>query len=184
VHSNLSDRHIYDDLERMLAEAGLAVLNIDFRGRGKSHGKGYYFALPREERDKTYLDVKAAIDFLAARKGVIADRLAVVGTAIGSRYALKAAISSPRVKAFVMLAGLPDKAEVEKSSFPILFVSPLGVPPIAQAFREFYNLTKDRGSYLVEHEGGALGYQIFEIDDKLQPLIVRWLKPQLNPRAD
>lgn len=57
------------------------------------------------------------------QKGVNADRLAVVGTAIGSRYALKAANSSPRVKAFVMVAGLPDRAEIEKSSFPILFVS-------------------------------------------------------------
>jgi dienelactone hydrolase len=184
VHSNLSDRHIYDDLERMLAEAGLAVLNIDFRGRGKSHEKGYYFALPQEERDKAYIDVRAAIDFLAMQKGVNADRLAVVGTAIGSRYALKAANSSPRVKAFVMLAGLPDRAEIEKSSFPILFVSSLGVPPIAEAFREFYKLTRDRGSYLVEHEGGALGYQIFEIDDKLQPLILRWLKPRLTLKKD
>lgn len=184
VHSNLSDRHIYDDLERMLAEAGLAVLNIDFRGRGKSHEKGYYFALPQEERDKAYIDVKAAIDFLATQRSVNANRLAVVGTAIGSRYALKAANSSPRVKAFVMLAGLPDKAEIEKSSFPILLVSSLGVPPIAEAFREFYKLTKDQGSDLVEHEGGALGYQIFEIDDKLQPFIVGWLKPRLTLKVD
>jgi hypothetical protein len=78
-----------------------------------------------------------------------------------------------------MLGGLPDRKEVEKSQFPILFVSTLGVPPIAQAFRDFYKLTKDRGSYLIEHEGGALGYQIFEIDETLQPLIVNWLKPRL-----
>jgi hypothetical protein len=83
-----------------------------------------------------------------------------------------------------MLAGLPDRAEIEKSSFPILFVSSLGVPPIAEAFREFYKLTRDRGSYLVEHEGGALGYQIFEIDEKLQPLILRWLKPRLTLKKD
>jgi dienelactone hydrolase len=179
VHSNLSDRHVYDDLERMLADAGLAVLNIDFRGRGKSRGQGSYFALPPEERDKAFLDVRAGLEFLASQAGVDGGRLAVVATAVGTRYGLKAANSSDRVKAFVMLGGLPDRKEVEKSQFPILFVSTLGVPPIAQAFRDFYKLTKDRGSYLIEHEGGALGYQIFEIDETLQPLIVNWLKPRL-----
>jgi len=180
VHSNLSDRHIFDRLEGMLAAAGLAVLNIDFRGRGKSRGKGSYFDLPQEERDKAYLDVRAGLNFLSSHREVDADRLAVVATAIGVRYALKAANSDARVKSFVMLGGLPDRAEVEKSRFPVLFVSSLGVPRIAQAFREFYTLTRDRGSYLVEHEGGALGYQILEIDEELQPLIVRWLKPQLS----
>jgi dienelactone hydrolase len=179
VHSNLSDRHVYDDLEVMLADAGIAVLNLDFRGRGKSHNKGYYFELPQPERDKAYLDAIAGLKFLASQPGVDANRLAVIGTAIGTRYAIKAALSNPRVKAFVMLGGLPEKSEVEGARFPIMFVSTLGVPPIAEAFRDFYKLAKDRRSKLVEHEGGALGYQIFEIDEELQPQIVRWLKPIL-----
>lgn len=181
VHSNLTDRHVFDNLARLLADAGIAALNIDFRGRGKSHGKGYYFELPQSDRDKAYIDVQAAIEALASQKGVNPSRIAVVGTAIGSRYAYTAANSSKRVKAFVMLGGLPDKSEIEKSAFPTLYVSTLGVPPIAAAFREFYNLTKNHGSDLVEHEGGALGYQIFETDDKLEPLIVRWLKIKLAP---
>ena len=184
VHSNLSDRHVYDDLELMLADAGLAVLNIDFRGRGKSHGKGFYFAIPQEERDKAYLDVQAGLSFLASQTDVDAKRLAVIGTAIGTKYALKAANSNRQVSAFVMLGGLPDRAEVEKSTFPILFVSTLGVPAIANAFRDFYGLTKNRGSQLIEHEGGALGYQIFEIDEDLQPFIVRWLKSLLAQKEN
>jgi len=179
VHSNLSDRHVYDDLEVMMADDGIAVLNLDFRGRGKSHNKGYYFDLPQPERDKAYLDVIAGLKFLASQPGVDPNRLAVIGTAIGTRYAIKGALSNPQVRAFVMLGGMPDKSEVEGARFPILFVSTLGVPPIAEAFRDFYKIAKDRRSKLVEHEGGALGYQIFEIDDELQPLIVRWLKPIL-----
>ncbi|HLE61968.1 MAG TPA: alpha/beta fold hydrolase, partial [Pyrinomonadaceae bacterium] len=182
VHSNLSDRYVFNHLEKALAAGGFAVLNFDFRGRGKSRGKGSYFDLPQQERDKGYLDVRAALDYLGSVNGVEKNRLAVVATSIGVRYGLKAATTDERVKAFVMLGGLPERAEVEKSHFPILFVSSLGIPQIAKAFQEFYGLTKDRGSYLLEFEGGGVGYHIFEIDESLEPLIVRWLKPQFALR--
>jgi pimeloyl-ACP methyl ester carboxylesterase len=180
LHSYLTDRHVFDDLEQMLVTSGFAVLNIDFRGRGKSLTKGSYFELSLEERDKAYLDVRAAADFLAAQQGVNRDRLSIVATSIGVKYGLRAASSDSRIQSFVMLGGMPDRVDVEKSHFPILFVSSLGLPPIAEAFRGFYKLTKANGSQLVEYEGGAVGYQIFEIDDGLEPLIVRWLKPQLS----
>jgi pimeloyl-ACP methyl ester carboxylesterase len=180
LHSYLTDRHIFAELQQMLVAAGFAVLNIDFRGRGKSITKGAYFDLPQAERDKAYLDVKAAADFLAAQKGINREHLSIVATSIGVKYGLKAASSDPRIRSFVMLGGMPDRVDVEKSRFPILFVSSLGLPPIAEAFKSFYSLTKDRGSQLLEYEGGAVGYQIFEIDDGLQPLIVKWLKPQLS----
>ena len=180
VHSNLSDRYVFNHLEQALATGGFAVLNFDFRGRGKSRNKGSYFDLPQEERDKGYLDVRAALEFLSRQKGVDKDRLAIVATSVGVRYGLKAALADARVKSFVMLGGLPERAQVEQARFPILFVSSLGVPQIAAAFRDFYNLTKERGSYLVEFDVGGVGYHIFELDDSLEPLIVRWLRPQFS----
>ncbi len=180
MHSYLTDRHVFDDLERMLADVGFAVLNLDFRGRGKSIGKGTYFYLPIEERAKSYLDILAGIEFLSTQKGVRTDRLAIVGTSIGVKYGLNAAVMDDRVKSFVALGGLPDRDDVIKSRFPILFVSTKGIPPIAEAFREFYRLTRNRGSHLVEYEGGAIGYQIFDLDEGLQPLIVSWLRPQFE----
>lgn len=180
VHSNLSDRYIFTHLEQALAAGGFAVLNFDFRGRGKSRSKGSYFDLSQEERDKGYLDVRAALEFLSRQKGVDKNQLAVVATSVGVRYGLKAALADARVKSFVMLGGLPERAQVQQARFPILFVSSLRIPQIANAFREFYNLTKDRGSYLVEFDVGGVGYHIFELDDSLEPLIVRWLKPQFS----
>ena len=180
VHSYLTDRHVFDNLEHLLSAAGFVVLNFDFRGRGKSQEKGNYFDLPMSERDNAYLDVKAALEFLASYPAVNSDRLALVTTSIGVKYGLKAACSDPRVKTFVMLGGMPDRADVEKSRFPILFVSTLGLPPIAQAFRDFYKMAKDHGSTLLEYEGGSIGYQLFDLDENLQPFIVKWLKPQLS----
>jgi predicted alpha/beta hydrolase len=180
VHSYLTDRHMFENLEHLLSAAGFAVLNFDFRGRGKSQERGNYFDLPIPERDKAYLDVKAAMDYLASNNAVNPERLGLVTTSIGVKYGMKAACLDPRVKSFVMLGGMPDKADVAKSTFPILFISTLGLPPIAQAFREFYKLAKDHGSTLLEYEGGSIGYQLFELHENLEPLIVRWLKPQLN----
>jgi dienelactone hydrolase len=178
VHSNLSDRYIFDHLEKSVAAAGFATLNFDFRGRGKSRNKGSYFDVSQEERDNGHLDVTAALDYLSSLKGVDKNRLIVVATSVGVRYGIKAAIPDERVKAFVMLGGLPQHAQVQQSKFPILFVSSSGIPQIAKAFREFYEMTKAHGSYLVEFDVGGVGYHLFDLDDSLEPLIVRWLKPQ------
>jgi dienelactone hydrolase len=178
VHSNLSDRHIFDELERTLASAGFVVLNIDFRGRGKSRGKGSYFDLPAAERDRAYLDVQAAMDFLSSREGVDANQLAIVATSVGVQYALRAASSDSRIKSFVVLGGLPARSEVEKASFPLLFVANQGVPQIAEAFEESYRAAKNPQSQLLKYEGGAVGYQLFQIDDNLESMIVTWLKSQ------
>jgi dienelactone hydrolase len=180
LHSYLTDRYVFDRLEQMLSAAGIAALNFDFRGRGKSIAGGTYFTLPQEERERAYLDARAAADYLASQDGVDSDRLAIIASSIGVKYGLKAAISDERVVAFVMLGGMPDQADVENARFPILFVSSQGLPQIAEAFREFYRTTRNRGSHLLEYEGAAVGYQVFDIDETLQPLIVRWLKPQLT----
>jgi len=180
IHSYLTDRRVFDGLEQRLSAAGMAVLNFDFRGRGKSQGKGAYFDLPQPERDRAYLDVKAATDFLASQKAIGADRIAIVASSIGVKYGLKAAAADARIRSFVMLGGMPDRPDVEKARFPILFVASQGLPPITQAFREFYKLHKDRGSHLLEYEGGSVGYQLFELDESIEPMIVRWLRPQLT----
>ncbi len=60
LHSGWSDRYIFHNLEKLFVRNGLAVLNIDWRGRGKSKGKGNFFALRKDERDRVYLDAKAA----------------------------------------------------------------------------------------------------------------------------
>jgi dipeptidyl aminopeptidase/acylaminoacyl peptidase len=180
LHSYLTDRYVFDRLEQMLSGAGIAVLNFDFRGRGRSIARGTYFSLPQEERDRAYLDARAAADYLAGQNSIDPDRLAVVATSIGVKYGLKAAITDDRIKSFVMLGGMPDQADVESARFPILFISSQGLPQIAEAFRGFYRMTRNRGSHLLEYEGAAIGYQVFDIEETLQPLIVRWLKPQLT----
>jgi dienelactone hydrolase len=185
AHSGLSDRHAYHDLETALAKEGLVVLNIDWRGRGKSTGKGKYFELSRAERDKGHLDVLAAINFLASLPSVDSNRIGVLGTIIGARYAMAALAEDSRIKTAVVLTGyIPtekEKTYLTTHNVPVLYVTSSGHSAVTQSLTDMYKLTRDKGSELVLLSGGAIGYQLFELDEGLLPRVVGWMKDKLKP---
>ena len=184
LHSGVSDRYIFYSLEKKFVRSGIAVLNIDWRGRGKSRSKGNYFKLPREERDGAHLDAKAAIDFLARQPEVASERLAVLGVYLGAKLAVAAALPDSRIKALVMLSGyIPsgkERDQIAAAHFPMLLIGSLGFAPVTNALADLYELTRDRGSELVVYDGGALGYQLFEVDETLEQRIVDWTKGKLS----
>jgi dienelactone hydrolase len=185
LHSGLSDRNVYSDLEVALAKSGLAVLNIDWRGNGKSTGKGKYFELPRAERDKAYLDALAAVTFLARQPNIDGSRIGILGTVIGAKHAMAAAAEEPRIKTAVVLTGyIPtekEKAYFTTQSVPVLYVTSAGHRPVTKALAEMAKLTKEKGSELIIYDGGAIGYQLFKLQDDLLPRVVQWMKEKLNP---
>lgn len=188
VHSGLSDRYIFHNIERLFVRSGAAVLNIDWRGRGKSREKGSFVSLAREERDRAHLDVKAAVNVLADRPEVDSQRIAIIGTYVGAKFAMSAAVRDPRIRALVMLSGyIPngeEREEIAVVTFPILFIGSRGFAPVTNAMIDLYHLTKDRGSELVIYDGGALGYQLFEVDHGLEQRIVDWVGDRVAERKD
>ncbi len=184
LHSGWSDRFVFHSLERLFCKKGIAVLNIDWRGRGKSRGKGSFFALPKNERDNAHLDAKAALSFLAERPEVDARRLAILGTYIGAKFATAAALGDERIRALVMLSGfIPSQQEREQIAgfqFPTLFIGSSGFAPIAKAMADLHELTQARGSEIMIYDGGAIGYQLFEFDEGLEQRIVDWVAEKLS----
>lgn len=184
AHSGLSDRHAYHDLETALAKENLVVLNIDWRGRGKSTGKGKYFELTRAERDKGHLDVLAAVNYLASLPGVDGNRIGVLGTVIGARYAMAALAEDPRIKTGVVLTGyIPtekEKTYLTSQNVPVLYITSAGHRAVTQSLTDMYKLTRDKGSELIVMGGGAIGYQLFELDESLAPRVVGWMKDKLK----
>jgi 2,6-dihydroxypseudooxynicotine hydrolase len=87
--------HAYgDDLLRR----GVAVLALDGPGQGEmefTHAMRHDFEVP----------LCAAIDYLATRPDVAADRIGLLGVSLGGYYASRAAAFEPRVKAVIALAG-------------------------------------------------------------------------------
>jgi len=190
VHSSVTDRHMYHQLVEQLVEAGLIVLNIDFRGRGKSRNKGNWLELRLQEPDgpaeigRGYLDVKAAVDFLTSLSTVDSDRIGVVGTVIGARYALLGAAKDQRIKAVASVIGyVPPPAEQEELvsiKAPVLYVCSRDLVPVTQAMSSICEQGAQNGNALVILDGGAYGYSVFTLNPTLGPTIVRWLKSNLN----
>ena len=75
--------------------AGFAVLAFDYRHRGESGGDTITMGL--RERD----DLRAALDLLAARPEVDAERIGVFGMSMGSVIAIVVAADDERVRALV-----------------------------------------------------------------------------------
>jgi dienelactone hydrolase len=190
VHSSVTDRHMYHGLVEQLVEAGFVVLNIDFRGRGHSRNKGDWLALRLREPDgpaeigRGYLDVKAAIDFLATQSGVDSERVGVVGTVIGARYALLGAAKDQRIKAVASVIGyVPPPAEQQELATikaPVLYVCSRDLIPVTQAMTSICEQGAAKGNRLMILEGGAYGYSVFTLNPTLGPTIVKWLQSQLS----
>jgi dienelactone hydrolase len=184
LHSGRSDRYVFADLERLLVRAGFAVLNIDWRGRGKSINKGRYFDLSKEERANGKLDARAAIDFLSAQIGVDRERIGLVGIIHGAEHAVRGSIGDPRVKALALLTGYvpideKESAYLTSGHVHVMYVTGKAHKHVTETMRWLYKATPDKLARLLVFEGGAIGYQLFELDEKFEPAIVEWLKEGL-----
>lgn len=184
LHSGRSDRYVFVDLERLLVRAGFAVLNIDWRGRGKSINKGRYFELSKTERANGKLDAKAAIEFLSSKSEVDRDRIGLVGVVHGAEHAVRGSIDDSRVKAIVVLTGYMPASDEERDfitsgKVQVMYVTCKGHRQVTKVMRKLYQETPGKLTRLIVYDGGAIGYQLFELDDKLEPTIVEWLKEGL-----
>ncbi|HKZ76907.1 MAG TPA: dienelactone hydrolase family protein [Pyrinomonadaceae bacterium] len=190
VHSSVTDRNMYHTLVPSLVENGFVVLNLDFRGRGKSRNKGNWLELrlktPEgvEAIDRGHLDIKAAVDYLSSQSYVEPARIGVVGTVIGARYALLSAAKDERIRTAVSVIGyVPVEAEREELKtlkIPVLHVLSRDLVPVTEAMTELYNNTKEHGGRLMVLSGGTYGYGIFTLNPTLVPTIVEWMKRELG----
>lgn len=182
MHTALSDRYVYHDLAEALSTKGIAVLNIDWRGRGKSRGKGKYSDLTQQERERGYLDAKGGINFLASQPGVDARRIAVLGTDRGALHAVNIALNDPRVRALVILTVIftpKEKELIANLEIPVLYVASLGIGDVTRDLTDAYHLSRNKASRLAVLPGSSLGYQLLEANRSVRAMIVDWLKDQL-----
>ena len=184
LHSGLSDRNLLYGLELDLARSNIAVLNIDWRGRGKSKGKGVYFNLSQQDQDNAFLDAKAAINLLASQKDVDPNRIGVFGTVLGARWVSGGAVGDQRVKTMILVSTYePGKAAedniVARTDMPILFMAS-AEEPAAVTISKLHKLSKNPDSQLKLWPGGGHGYyQIAELNPEVHGVVVQWMKDKL-----
>ena len=186
LHTALSDRYVYHNLSAALVRRGMAVLSIDWRGRGKSLTKGKYSELPQEERERGYLDAKGAINYLSSLPVMNPNRIAVLGTDRGALHALNVALNDARVKALVILTVIftpSQKESIGKLDVPVLYIGSQGIENVRRDLTDAYHISKNAGSELAIFPGSALGYQLLEANETVQSRIVEWLHRRIQQNA-
>jgi dienelactone hydrolase len=181
----LVDRDSYHQLEQVLVSNGIAVLNLEWRGIGKSIGKGNYVDMTLSELLEAPRDVDEAYKFLAAQKGIDPERIAVLGTALAAKLAMQAARKSAKLKALVMLTPVTWPWEQENdyqtiTSFdrPVLLVTGDGFGELTKKFADL--VASDKDNKVITYPGGIFGYLLFHVDRDLELTIAQWLKEQLD----
>ena len=185
LHSGRSDRAIFSRLEGLLSRRGVATLSLDWRGRGKSQNKATYFDLSFEERAEGWRDVRAAISALETFKGIDVSRIAMIGVVHGAEHAVVASMDDPRVRMLSILTGYMPRNEKERAflvsgSVKVMYVSCEGHGPVTDAMRSLVAQAPPGSAFLSLYPGGAIGYQLFDLDPELEKSLAIWVSEGLE----
>ncbi|MGH9703227.1 MAG: dienelactone hydrolase family protein [Candidatus Acidiferrales bacterium] len=132
-----------------LAAQGYVVLAVDlYRGKSTADPNEAHELMRGLPQDRGVRDLKAAFDYLAARKDVDKNKIGSIGWCMGGGYSIQLAIAEPRLAACVVNYGaLPtDAGEIAKIHAPVLGnfgAEDRGIPP--PAVNAFAKSMKDAG---------------------------------------
>lgn len=101
IHGSGADRAALLPETRILSHVGFGALALDLPGQGASGGRSQWGAAERHA-------VSAAVEWLAERTDVDADRIGGLGVSLGGLILVQAAVSEPRLKAVVLCATPTD----------------------------------------------------------------------------
>lgn len=202
VHGANHDQGTYYDLSRAAVKKGLATLTFDVRGKNRDpkEGKGNGVPLPAtdasnetglppSEQAKIYLDVQAAIDFLASQKQVDGSRIGLVAATAAVPQALQAAVGEPKVKTIVMLTAAnmpsPEAKKYLSTDIPIFAIaSSEDINPdrgnLSDITRQTYELSGSKKSQFLLYDNAGRGSEMLKEKPELETMVVRWLTETLG----
>lgn len=185
LHSGRSDRAVFARLERLLTRRGVAAFSIDWRGRGLSQNVATYFELSGDQRAEGWRDAAAAVDALAVDPRIDGERIAMVGVVHGAEHAVAGSIGDPRVRLLALLTGFVPRTEEERAhlvsgDIDVLYVTCEGHGPVTAAMEELVAATPPGRATIRRYPGGAIGYQLFDIDPEFEVALAEWVATGLG----
>lgn len=153
AHGAVFDKESWEPLARPLADSGLKVLAIDFRGYGRSSAGS--------AGEARYLDVLAAISYLQAAGS---RRVSVVGASMGGGAAARAAVEvgSGQIDRLILLAPVAIRQPEKIRASRVVYVSAEGDPSLARTRDQYQRAPEPKRLELVPGEAHA--QHIFETD--------------------
>jgi dienelactone hydrolase len=183
LHQCNMDRHAWDGLANDLASAGFHVLTVDFRGFGDS-GATTDAAEREALRKKWPADVDAMFAYLLTQKGVDKSRLAVGGASCGVMQSSDLAARRHEIKAVIALSGpASDETKAYVAQHQDLAIFGAASESDANAVKGIKDLlaaSKNPNSQVHIYAGTEHGVPMFAKNPELEPMIISWLKAQLE----
>jgi dienelactone hydrolase len=189
------DRRNFGSIPTKLNEAGFAVLSMDLRykeliAKGKNRKEQIRTIQKQDLKALVKYDTKSAVNFLANKKGVDPERIALIGTSLGSRVALISGIEYD-VKALVLISlsgkdALPGYKPIKQllsdyGEKPILFMTATkdwgGNYKAAEHNKRYYKLAKGEKKLKI-WAGSSHGIGILKKKEATN-LLILWLKNNL-----
>ena len=168
--SGAATRAAYRDLAEFLAQSGVGALIYDKRGAGQSTGN------PDYRYEELVTDARAAIDLLATREEVDAERIGVWALGEGGYVAPLLASSDPRVKA-VLVASPSALTPASQDEWALRNTldeagADTGTRPVAT----YYRVAADAGeTSFTSRRSGDLGFDPAPIWRRVsQPVLAVW----------
>jgi dienelactone hydrolase len=186
MHQCNRDRTSWDLLATQLAQSGINVLTLDYRGYGESGGERFQSLPPAQQiamREKWPGDIDVAYQYLLAQSGVDHDRIGAGGASCGVDNSIQLARRHPEVKTLVLLSGITDPDGIkflETATRVPLFVSASeddgDTLPIMRWLMAFSRNPEDK---LVSYKAAGHGTEMFKVEKGLEPMILEWYEAKL-----
>ncbi len=159
---------------RLPREFGIAVLAIDWRGREKSTGihqpvpDSLHDLSPKMQK-QLYLDVKGAIEFLAAYPGVDRSRIAIAAAEFSGEHAVRAMQDTLVPIRALMLLSATDLSQESKDFLasietPIFTGASILHRPVFMDMAEVYGNSKNPDSMMIAPAASEQGYNLFHAE--------------------
>lgn len=186
LHQCNMDRHAWDGLAKDLAGAGFHVLTLDYRGYGESGGERLTDAAKRRAvtQEKWPGDVDTAYAYLISQKGVDKAHVAAGGASCGVTQSSDLATRHHEIKALMLLSGTASDAAktfiASTPGLPVFGAASEGDTGAAKGIKEAVESSKNPRSTLKLYAGTEHGVPMFAKNSELEPMIVSWLRAQLQ----
>lgn len=187
MHQCNRDRKTWDALATQLAQAGIHVLTLDYRGYGESGGERFLsFAPPQQAaaQEKWAGDIDIAFKYLLDQTGVDKARIGAGGASCGVNNSIQLARRHPEVKTLVLLSGPTNedgRACLQTAVGLPLFISASEDDGDALPYmRWLMAFSRNPQNKLVPFQAAGHGTDMFAVEKGLEPMILEWFDKTLR----
>lgn len=186
-HQCVSERSTWQTLARHLAERGIHVLTMDYRGFGESGGPRIDTLSQQEVLRWTNevwpRDIDIAFDFLLQQPGVDGANLGAGGASCGVNQSIQLARRHSAVKTLALLSGNTDEQGrnylQHAAWMPVLAAASHDDGSILPYMRWLLGFSSNPQNQMLEYQAAGHGTDMFAVEAGLEPALLEWFTQHL-----